>query len=51
IYFYHSSGADKEFFPCLEDKLLVSLGVKQSLLEKKNKCNEYTHHRWKISHN
>ncbi|EFF0498835.1 fimbrial biogenesis outer membrane usher protein [Escherichia coli] len=46
----NESGHDA-ILPCLEDKLLVSLGVKQSIVKKYNACNKEIPHAWKFTHN
>lgn len=37
--------------PCIDDNLLISLGVKESILKENNACDQEIHHNWRFIHN
>ncbi|HGF6376831.1 TPA: fimbria/pilus outer membrane usher protein [Escherichia coli] len=51
VEFIKSKEKEGNITPCLDDKLLLSLGVKEKVLKKESACNNGIQKRWKITHN
>lgn len=51
VEFSKSKNANNKITPCLDKKLLLLLGVKDSLLKGNNGCNNDNHQRWTLSYN